>query len=203
MENVPAAGGILCIRTLTFILVVMWWTILFWFISRSVAAPFPGAGNPTLVPEKPGLFFSSKGFRLDAGSTAWIQQTPPKQIPSLVTIYQAPVLVNGQQPALTVRVDELRHKQAMKSYVKRWMQDYNRFGFDVLTAKPVKIGDNSAFLLDIISRETKKQLRQVVFMKEKTAVILTCRDQRESFNKTVQDCNQIIKSFSWVDTGLN
>lgn len=182
----------------------MWWITFVWFMSQILnAAPFPGTGNPTLVPEKPGLFFSSKGFRLDAGNTAWIQQTPPKQIPSLVTIYHAPVTVNGQQPALTVRVDELRHKQQMKNYVKRWMQDYNRFGFDVLTAKPVKIGENSAFLLDIISRETKKQLRQVVFMKEKTAVILTCRDQRESFNKTVQDCNQIIKSFSWVETDAN
>jgi hypothetical protein len=80
------------------------------------------------------------------------------------------------------------------------MQDYSRFGFDVLTAKPVKVGQASAFLLDIVSRETKKQLRQVVFLREKTAVILTCRDQRESFARTVQDCNQIIKTFSWTAT---
>jgi hypothetical protein len=179
-----------------------WWFTSAVFISRTLmAAPFPGAGNPTLIPEKPGLFFSARGFRLDAGATAWIQQPPPKHIPSLVTIYHAPTPVNGQQPALTVRVDELRHTQSVKSYMKQWMQDYNRFGFDVLTAKSVKIGENSAFLLDIISRETKKQLRQVVFMKDKLAVILTCRDQRESFGRTIQDCNQIIKSFSWTNTG--
>lgn len=174
---------------------------LFWFmLNHAHAAPFTGVGNPTFVPEKPGLFYSPKGFRIDSSGTAWVQSAPPKQIPSLATIYQAPAAVNGQIPALTVRVDELRQKQAMKSYVKRWMQDYTRFGFDVLTAKPVKIGEHSAFLLDIISRETKKQLRQVVFMKEKTAVILTCRDQRETFSKTVQDCNQIIKSFDWLDS---
>lgn len=171
---------------------------IFLFALQAVAAPFPGAGSSTFVPEKPGLFFSEKGFRIDSGSTAWVPAAPPKKIPSLVTIYKAPVTVNGQQPALTVRVDDLRRKQGLKNYVKRWMQDYNRFGFDVLTAKPIKINDHSAFLLDIVSRETKKQLRQVIFMKEKTAVILTCRDQKESFTKTVQDCNQIIKSFAWV-----
>ncbi len=175
-------------------------SLLFALTLQAFAAPFPGTGNPTLAPEKPGLFFSSRGFKLDAANTAWVQSTPPKQIPSLVAVYNSPVAINGQQPALTVRVDDLRHKQGLKNYIKRWMQDYTRFGFDVLTAKSIKINQNSAFLLDIISRETKKQLRQVVFIKEKTAVILTCRDHQDSFNKTVQDCNQIIKTFNWVKT---
>lgn len=140
---------------------------------------------------------STKGFRMNAGNTAWIQSPPPKDIPSLVTVYKAPVSQHGQQPALSVRVDDLKSTQSLRKYVRRWMQDYTRFGFDVLTAKPIKINDQSAFLLDIVSRETQKQLRQVVFLKNKTAVILTCRDHRDSFSKSVQDCNQIVKSFKW------
>jgi hypothetical protein len=100
---------------------------------------------------------------------------------------------------LSVRVDDLRHPLALKAYVKKWMKDYTRFGFEVLTAKPVKVNENQAFLLDIVSRETQKQLRQVVFLREKTAVILTCRDGRESFAKTVLDCNEIMKTFEWVN----
>jgi hypothetical protein len=168
------------------------------FTWTAAAAPMPGAGSSALVARKPGLFFSGKGFRLDAADTAWVQAPTPKKIPSLVAVYKAPLPIDGQQPALTVRVDDLRRSQGLRSYVKRWMQDYSRFGFDVLTAKPVKVGEAQAFLLDIVSRETKKQLRQVVFMRNKTAVILTCRDQRQSFAKTVQDCNQIIKSFQWT-----
>ncbi len=137
---------------------------------------------------------------MDGGGTAWVQSEAPKTIPSLVTIYKSPVQTGGgQQPALTVRVDNLKRQQGLKSYVKRWMQDYTRFGFDVLTAKNIKINDQSAFLLDIVSRETKKQLRQVLFMKEKMAVILTCRDGKDSFSKTVQDCNSIIKTFQWTE----
>lgn len=160
-------------------------------------APFPSS---SLTSEKPGLFYSPKGFSIHAAGTSWVQAAPPKDIPSLVTVYQSPIANNGQQPALSVRVDDLRRKQSLKTYVRRWMQDYNRFGFDVLTAKPIKIGSNSAFLLDIVSRETKKQLRQVVFLRRKTAVILTCRDHRESFGKTVQDCNQIVKTFEWTSS---
>lgn len=160
----------------------------------------PGTSSSPIVTERRGEFLHPKGFKIDGGGTAWVQSEAPKTIPSLVTIYKSPVqTTDGQQPALTVRIDNLKRQQNLKSYVKRWMQDYTRFGFDVLTAKSIKINDQSAFLLDILSRETKKQLRQVLFMKEKTAVILTCRDGRESFAKTVQDCNSIIKTFQWTE----
>lgn len=175
----------------------MLWSLAFLSIWVG-AAPMPGTSSSTLVSEKPGLFYSEKGFRIDSGNTAWVQSSPPKNIPSLVTVYKSPVSQHGQQPALSVRVDELRKAQSLKNYVRRWMQDYTRFGFDVLTAKPIKINTQSAFLLDIVSRETKKQLRQVVFLKNKTAVTLTCRDHRDSFGKTVQDCNQIVKTFEWT-----
>ncbi len=172
-------------------------SLSFWTVAY--AAPMPGTSSSQLVSGKPGLFFHPKGFRIDSSGTAWVQSEAPKTIPSLVTIYKSPIPVNGQQPALTVRLDNMKNTQNLKSYVKRWMQDYTRFGFDVLTAKNIKINEQNAFLLDIISRETQKQLRQVVFMKEKMAVILTCRDGKESFQKTVQDCNQIIKTFQWTE----
>ncbi len=174
--------------------------ILFQLVWRvdTWAAPIPGTSTSSLISSESGKFWSAKGFRIHSGQTDWIQRPAPKDIPSLVTLYRAPTRVNGQQPALTVRVDELARKQALQSYVKKWMRDYSRFGFDVLTAKQIKFNSNSAFLLDIVSRETNMQLRQVVLLKQKTAVILTCRDHRSSFAKTVQDCNEIIKTFEWV-----
>lgn len=175
---------------------------LLWLALLSIntwAAPIPGTSSSPLVSAQPGLFLSPKGFRLNSAQTAWIQSAPPKHIPSLVTVYRSPIPANGQQPALTVRVDDLRTNQTLKIYVKKWMKDYSRFGFEVLTAKPIKIKDSQAFLLDIVSRETHKQLRQVVFLRDKTAVTLTCRDGRDSFAKTVQDCNEIVKTFEWIN----
>src|SRR3954454_10454544 len=141
----------------------MLWILISLFSLSAWAAPFPATSSSPLVSAKAGAFYSSKGFRINSAQTAWIQSAPPKHIPSLVTVYKSPSPFNGQQPALTVRVDDMRHPQPLKTYVKKWMKDYTRFGFEVLTAKPVKIGENQAFLLDIVSRETQKQLRQVVF----------------------------------------
>jgi len=166
---------------------------------NAMAAPFPGTHLQPAFAQKPGFFLSSKGFEINSAQTAWIQIAPPKHIPSLVTVYRAPVRTGSQQPALTVRVDDLKKPLALTTYVKHWMKDYPRFGFDVLTAKPIKVGTNPAFLLDLVSHETQKQLRQVVFVRNKTAVILTCRDARESFSKTVHDCNQIMKTFEWLN----
>lgn len=177
----------------------MMWAWMFLSAWMIQAAPFPGTGSSSLLSTKPGFFQSSKGFQLDGSATTWSQISPPKHIPSLVTIYKAPAVAQGQQAALTVRVDQLKQTQALRQYIKRWMQDYSRFGFDVLTAKPIRINQHSAFLLDIISKETQKQLRQVVFIKEKLAVILTCRDERQTFAKTVQECNEIIKTFQWTE----
>jgi hypothetical protein len=178
------------------------WHLLFLFTGvqpQAVAAPFPGTSSSQVIASTPGEFYSPKGFRLSSGPTAWVQGPPPKHIPSLVTVFRAPVTVDGQQPALTVRVDDLRHTQNLRAYVKQWMKDYPRFGFEVLAAKPVQVAGTPAFLLDLFSKETQKQLRQVVFLKEKTAVILTCRDGRDSFSKTVQNCNDIVRTFKWVN----
>ena len=177
--------------------------ILFFYYQFAAAAPIPATSSSALISEKPGMFYSTHGFQMHAANTAWIQMPPPKKIPALVTIYKSPLVVDGQQPALTVRVDQLRQNLSLKPYVKKYMQDYSRFGFDVITAKAVRINDASAFWLDIVSHESKKQLVQVVFLKEKTAVILTCRDQRETFAKTVQDCGQIIRTFRWNAGHLN
>lgn len=173
--------------------------LTFFFSTLAHAAPLPATSSSSLVSSPAGLFISSRGFRMNAGASAWIQSAPPKNIPSLVTVYKSPILKMGQQPALTVRVDDLHTRVPLKNYVKKWMKDYGRFGFEVLTAKQVKVGASQAFLLDIISRETSKQLRQLVFVKEKTAVILTCRDHKDSFAKTVVDCNEISKTFEWID----
>lgn len=171
--------------------------LLFFVSSQVLAAPIPGTSSSQMVSSPAGLFVSGKGFKMSSGGSAWVQTAPPKNIPSLVTIYKSPILNMGQQPALTVRVDDLNMRMPLKNYVKKWMKDYNRFGFEVLTAKQIKVNSNQAFLLDILSRETQKQLRQLVFIKDKTAVILTCRDHKDSFSKTVQDCNEIAKTFQW------
>lgn len=104
---------------------------------------------------------------------------------------------NGIQASLSVRVDRLTESKSLKSYVKHWVKDYSRLGFEILSSKNVAINGQEGFMVDVINRDAAKQLRQIVFMREKTAVVLTCRDHRDTFEKTLNECNEIIRQFRW------
>lgn len=163
----------------------------------ALAAPIPATSSSTLIGADLGKFISEYGFTIHAGGTSWIHTEPPKDIAALTTVYRSPKISHGVQPSLTVRVDRLNQSVPLNKYVHQWMKDYPRLGFEVLGAKPLKVAGQNAYLVDVVSREAAKQLRQVVFVKDRVAVVLTCRDHRDTFDETVRVCNDIIKNFKW------
>ncbi len=171
--------------------------IVFSFLGTAQAAPIPGTSSSVLVGADLGKFISEYGFTIHAGGTSWIQSQPPKDIASLTTLYRSPTLNQGVQASLTVRVDRLKEETSLNRYVRQWMKDYPRLGFEVLSSKPLRVNGQTAHLLDVINKASAKQLRQIVFIKNRTAVVLTCRDHRETFDETVKTCNEIIKNFHW------
>ena len=183
-------------RTLTFFFSEI---IVICLISFAFAAPIPGTSSSSLIGSDLGLYRSKEGFQIHAGSTDWIHTLSQSHSQYIKTIYRSPRANKGVQAALTVRVDQLKGKKtSVKKYVKRWRSDYLRFGFDILSAKKVKVNGNTGFLFDLVNKTSSKQLRQVVFVKNRHAVILTCRDHRRTFRQTVKTCNQIVKNFSWL-----
>lgn len=163
----------------------------------SSAAPIPATSSSLIIASEKGQFISPVGFILDAGNSKWIQSEAPKGIRSVATVYKGPTTTKGIQAALTVRVDDLQSNSSLKSYIRKWSKDYPRFGFDILASKPIKVNEEVGYLLDLINKETEKQLRQVVFLKDRRAVILTCRDHMNSFLSSLKGCNEIIRSFRW------
>ncbi len=143
------------------------------------------------------MYRSALGFSINKGATNWSQSLTPTQTPSIVALYKAPQLNRGIQPALSVRTDVLPQARPLKVLARDWMKDYHRLGFEVLSSKPVNVAGQSAFLIDVVHRETKKQLRQVMFLRDRTEVVLTCRDHETTFQKTLHSCNDIIKTFRW------
>lgn len=160
------------------------------------AAPIPLTSTSPLVSEKKGIFRSPLGFSLHAANTEWEQIAPPQDNPFIATIYRASDN-EGVQAALTVRVDKLNAPMSLESYAKKWLKDYPRFGFEILVSKKVRVGPQIGFLLDLVNRENGKQLRQVLFLHDKNAVTLTCRDDLKTFRTTVKACNQIVRTFRW------
>ncbi len=160
------------------------------------AAPIPLTSSSIFISSKNGLFQSPLGFSLHLASTDWLQVQKPADNPYIETIYRSSKDENIQA-ALTVRVDKLDAIHSIESYSQKWMKDYPRFGFAILTSKKVRVGNQVAFMLDLVNRDNSKQLRQVLFLKNKAAVTLTCRDDVTNFSRTLKSCNEIIRTFRW------
>lgn len=161
-------------------------------------APIPGTSSSLLIDSENGTFRSALGFQVSAGQSDWILTEAPRNHKYIAVQYKAPDTDTGIQAALTVRVDRLKKRTGLKKYVKRWIRDYPKLGFDILAARKIKIHKKPAFLIDLINRESQLQLRQVVFLKQKKAVILTCRDNKERFLQNLKSCNNIFRSFVWT-----
>ena len=77
------------------------------------------------------------------------------------------------------------------------MRDYPSYGFEVISAKNFTLNGSPALVVDMLSRSKNKQIRQVVLKKEDRVAIMTCLDNRSTFETALVSCNQIMKSFSW------
>lgn len=171
--------------------------IIFLASTFAYAAPHPATTSSKLISERPGLFRSHTGFQIDSANTGWKQISSPQNNNFIATVYRSSEPVDGIQPALTVRMDKLEKRTSLTRYTKRWMKDYPRLGFEILTAKKVRVGAGVGFMLDLINRDNEMQLRQLLFVKNKDVVNLTCRDHHENFNNTLKSCNEIFRTFSW------
>lgn len=161
------------------------------------ASPHPAASSSRIISPRLGFFRSPDGFRLHAGDSGWLQAAPPKGNQTILTVYRSPQ--SDTKASLTVRVDRLARGSTADRYIGRWIKEYPRFGFDVLGSQPFSQGGVRGHVIDLMNRDSRMQLRQVVFVNEgrKRAAILTCRDHATDFSGTLKSCNSIVKTFQW------
>ncbi len=162
------------------------------------ASPAPGA-TMSLGAETASLYRSPLGFKIDSIDTDWERIAPPKKSKFVITQYRAKESYKNIFASLTLRKDSLKKRQSLEDYVEKWLGQYPKFGFDVIGTKRLNSKDkeNEGFLIDLVSRDGSKQLRQVVYVHDKDAFVLTCRDHKENFKKSLKDCNKIIRSFEF------
>jgi hypothetical protein len=173
--------------------------VVFYFGGRAFAAPHPATASSKLISPHIGLYISSRGYTINASQTDWIQSEAPTSSPFIEIMYRPKNESESAQAALTVRVDQIEDSSLdLTQYMKKWIKDYPRYGFDVLSARPIMVKAEHAYMVDLMNPQTGKQLRQVIFMKNAKTAILTCRDERQKFLNTLKACNQIIRNFQWT-----
>jgi hypothetical protein len=171
------------------------------------AAPFPATSSSALISQEPGLFISPLGFSLKSNASDWKLVGPDKNSPLTIARFQplkeknAPATkptAKEDVPTLSVRVDQVSENTSLDTYAKKWLREYPHYGFDILGSKMIQLEGNKALVVDLAHSKKERQLRQVVFQKDNRAVVLTCSDDKDSFAKSLSQCNQIIKSFHWT-----
>ena len=166
----------------------------------------PATATSKLVAPQLGIYRSPLGFEVAAGKSGWVHGQVPANNKYIATLYHAPMptgkMAKGMKTdtaSLTVRVDKLEKEQALDKYIQKWMKEYPKYGFDVLNSRAFTENKQKGYFLDLLNKDSGKQLRQVVFLKQKKAVILTCRDKAASFKDTLKTCNQIVRTFAWTE----
>lgn len=136
-------------------------------------------------------------FTISELGTNWESSPTPPDSDSIRALFRAKVQ-DKNQATLTVRTEKLEHgEKDLKDYVRRWLKEYPKFGYNVLGQKPFMLDGRQAFVVDLLSTTTGKQARQILSENNKTIVLLTCLDSKDHFDKSLPSCNKIIRNFKW------
>lgn len=165
--------------------------------SLSLAAPYPATSTSALTAPEKGYYFLHKGFILKTVGTDWIPVATDDG--SLLDTVRFASPQKPDDGSLSVRTDRIAKTASLDLYTRKWIRDYPSYGFEVLGTKQFVLNGNPALIVDMLSRSKNKQIRQVVLKNEEKVAIMTCLDSKDSFTKSLQNCNQIIKSFNWVN----
>lgn len=160
------------------------------------SAPYPATGSAALVNPEKGLYFLHKGFTLKTEGTNWVPVASSEQ--SILDTVRFAAKDDGKG-VLSIRTDKVAKSASLELYTRKWMRDYPNYGFEVISAKKFDLNGSPALVVDMLSRSKNKQIRQVVLKNQDRVAIMTCLDDKSNFSKSLQSCNQIMKSFSWTE----
>lgn len=173
--------------------------LIFLVLSFAFASPIPLSLSSQSLGLEKDLFVSKKyNFKISAKNTDWFLNPIVKTNSNIISEYRSEKIFYGVQPAITLRVDEMNKNTTLKNYMKTWMKDYPKLGFQILKSKAFKLNGEMAFLLDLYNPDNKRQLRQVITLKDKKIAIMTCRSHYKAFKSIINDCNKITQNFKWI-----
>ena len=174
--------------------------LLFSFISGltsiASAAPHPTTSSSIVNQVGSNTVFSQFGFKLNYLPSKWklTENTTSENNSS-----QKQIDIKNQTARMSFNLDETKTTVDLETYVRRFLRDYNQFGFEVTGLQSIKNSANkvTSVILDISQKNQKTKSRQVFFQNGKKIVTATCVDDVETFDQSTKDCNKILGSLYW------
>ena len=164
----------------------------------SWAAPFPTTGSSAVNSPKWNTAFSQMGFSFKLVSDEWVYLENPSQnrLPANQQIDMG-FKTLSESARLSLKTENYRGKVNLEAYAKKYLRDYNQYGFEVLSSKSVKINNHPAVVIDLIQKNKLTQSRQVFFSSDNKITIVSCIDKTDYFTMTSGMCNQLVNNYAW------
>lgn len=158
----------------------------------SVAAPHPTTSSSLTNKVQSGIY-SQLGFGLNSVDNHWAlveSEGSDKEQLSL----------KNKSARLHFSLEKVKGGTDLELYVKKYLRDYNQFGFEIIGLQSIKNSQGRAVsvVLDIKQKNQKTQGRQVFYQNGKKLVIATCTDSFDQFDFSLKSCNKILSSFYWL-----
>lgn len=180
--------------TLTFIFLS---TLISTFIAT--ASPHPGMGSSALNQVEKSAVFSMMGFRLNTVPSGWnfISGETYSDITKnfQIDLGKSSLLTADHSRRISFKMETTKTKIDLETYVKKFLRDYNQYGFEVSGLQ--SLHEKNSVIIDLNQKNKKTRSRQMFFQNGTRIVIATCIDEFESFEATIAECNQIFNGLNW------
>ena len=161
------------------------------FIQLVFAAPHPLTGSSIVNQPNNNLAFTQMGFKLNAVPEYWSFNKTLES--SAKTLELGP----ANKTLLSLRFENVPAKTNLEQYVRRFLRDYNQYGFSVAGLQSIQTGKVPSVIVDLNQKNKTTRSRQVFFNRQNKMVIATCSDETLKFDATLALCNRILGTFEW------
>lgn len=174
-------------------------SILFLIFSfQAQSAPHPGLGSSALNQVDKNIFLSQMGIQLNSLPSGWELLTSKENSTHkdlLIEIGKNFSINSDHIGRISFKSETTKTKVDLETYVKKFLRDYNQYGFDVSGLQSIR--EKNSVIVDINQKNKKTRSRQMFFQNGTRIVTATCVDEFENFDKTISECNQIFNNLVW------
>lgn len=163
----------------------------------SFAAPIPTTGSSAVNSPRWDAPFAQMGFSLKLVSNEWIFLDNKNESSTTTQELSLGLKTLSETARLSLKIENLKTKMTAENYAKKFLRDYNQYGFEVLSSKTMVLNNSNVVVVDLLQKNKLTQSRQIFFSNKDKMMVASCLDKTALFQMTSNMCNELLNTLSW------
>lgn len=165
----------------------------------TMAAPLPTTGSSILNQPKWNTAFSQMGFSFKLVSDEWVYvQNPSQELQTTNQQINMGFKTLSTTARLSLKTENYKGKINLESYAKKYLRDYNQYGFEVTSSRVEQINHQPAVVIELTQKNKLTQSQQIFFSTDNKVTIVSCIDKLDYFSMTSKMCERLLDGYNWV-----